>query len=109
VRKQGVEARVKIRKMTDIQRRQKLIVLRRFLLALIVPGGGYLSAGRYGAGTFFALPAATVLAWVFVTRNLYPATWHLNLVGGAALFLALAAGYALWWALSLYLTFSIEE
>jgi tetratricopeptide (TPR) repeat protein len=109
VRKQGVEARVKIRKMTDIQRRQKLIVFRRFLLALIVPGGGHLSAGRYGVGTFFALPATTVLAWVFVTRNSYPATWHLNLVGGPALSLTLTAGYALWWALNLYLSFRIEE
>jgi hypothetical protein len=49
------------------------------------------------------------LAWVFVTRNVYPATWHLNLVKGPALFLAMAAGYALWWALSLYLIFRVEE
>jgi hypothetical protein len=95
--------------MADIQRRQQLIVFRRLILAFLFPGAGHLSAGRYGMGSVFVLPAAMVLAWAFFTGKLYPATWHLGLMEGPALFLAMAAGYFLWWALSLYLTFRLEE
>lgn len=109
VKKEGVEARVRVRKMGDIQRRQRLAAARRVVLALLVPGGGHLSAGRFGAGAVFALPATMMLAWVFFTRNAFPATSHLRLTAGLGIILPLGGAFVLWWALSLWLAVRIEE
>lgn len=109
IKKEGVEARIRVRKMGDIKRRQRLAGARRVFLALLLPGGGHLSAGRFGAGAVFALPAAMLLAWVIFTRNAFPATGHLRLTAGLGIALPLAAAYVLWWALSLWLALRIEE
>jgi hypothetical protein len=83
VRKEGVEAKVRVRKMAEIKRRQQLNTFRRTLLAVLLPGGGHCSAGHYVVGTLFLLPAAFFLATRFLVADaLYPAVWHLELTTG---------------------------
>ena len=109
VRKEGVEARVRVKKMADIKRGQGICTGRRLLFALLLPGGGHLAAGRYGWGAAFLFPAAFVFARVLMVKNVYPPVWHLQLTGGWGFAGAGLALFALWWALSFWLALRIEE
>ncbi|MFC1657007.1 tetratricopeptide repeat protein [Candidatus Moduliflexota bacterium] len=109
VRKQGVEAKVRVGKMASIQRRQKQKLAARIALSALVPGSGHLYSGRYVTGTFYAFPACAALAWFYVTRGAYPSTWHLQLSGGPALLVVGGVLYLLWWAMSLWSSLWIEE
>jgi len=109
VRKEGVEARVRVRKMADIKRGQQIRTARRVLFAGLLPGGGHLSAGRYGWGAFFLFPAALVLAKTLIVKDVYPAAWHLRLTGGWGFATAGLVLFALWWALSFLMALRIEE
>ena len=90
--------------MAAIKRRLRLRRIRHLCLAALAPGGGHLSAGRYGWGVFFWLPASFFLARVLVTRNAFPSPWPLSLGGGGGLVTAGLVIYLLWWAMSLWQT-----
>ena len=106
VRKEGVDARVRVRKMADIKRGQQLARLRLILAGVLLPGGGHFSAGRYAAGIFFLLPASVLLAAFFFGGGALPAAWHHNAMEGRGL---AVAAYLFLWALSLWLTLHLEE
>lgn len=110
VRKEGVEAKVRVRKMAEIKRRQQIETVRRIALAALVPGGGHCSAGRYIVGTFFMLPAAFFLASTFFVDDLlYPSVWHLQLTTGKGPALIAWGLYLLWWGLSLWAAIRLED
>jgi tetratricopeptide (TPR) repeat protein len=109
VRKEGVDARVRVRKMGDIKRGQQLARLRLILAAVLLPGGGHFSAGRYAAGIFLLLPASVFLAAFFSGGGVLPAAWHLKAMEGRGLVVTAAAAYLFLWTLSLWLTLRLEE
>jgi hypothetical protein len=109
VRKEGVDARVRVRKMADIKRSQQLAVVRRLLSAVLIPGGGHFSVGRYAAGIFFLLPAAVLLAAFFFGGEALPAAWHLKAIEGWGMVAPGVAMYLFLWALSLWLAMRLEE
>jgi tetratricopeptide (TPR) repeat protein len=109
VRKEGVEARIRVKKMADIKRGQQIRAFRRVVFAVLLPGGGHLSAGRYGWGVFFFLPAALVFARLLLVKNIYPSPWHLQLVSGWGFAAGAAALFGLWWVVSFWMALKIEE
>lgn len=109
VRKEGIEARVRVKKMADIKRGEQIRTGRRLFFALLLPGGGHLAAGRYGWGAFLLLPASFAVARVLMVKNVFPPVWHLRLTGGWGFAAAGLSLYALWWALSFLMALRIEE
>ena len=95
--------------MAEIKRTQKLRSLRKSILAVLVPGGGHLSAGRYVPGVLFLLPAAFFLARLLPSQEPFPAAWYLRLTGGWGLAAMGVVLYGLWWALSFWSSLRIEE
>jgi tetratricopeptide (TPR) repeat protein len=109
VYKKGVEARVRVRKMADIKRGRQLRTARRVIFAALLPGGGHLSAGHYGWGAFFLLPASFFLARFLLVKDFYPPVQYLRLTGGWGLTAVAAALFALWWAASFWSALKLEE
>jgi hypothetical protein len=109
VRKEGVEARVRVRKMADIKRGQQLRAARRVIFSALLPGGGHLSAGHYGWGAFFLLPASFFLARLLLVKDFYPPDQYLRLTGGLGPTAVATALFALWWAASFWSALKLEE
>ena len=109
VRKDGVDARVRVRKMADIKRGEQLARLRCILAAVLLPGGGHFSVGRYAAGMLFLLPASVLLAAFFFGGGILPAAWHLKAMEGRGMVVAAVASYLFLWALSLWIALRLEE
>ncbi|HEY5998561.1 MAG TPA: tetratricopeptide repeat protein [bacterium] len=108
VKKEGVDARVRVQKMGEIKAWRRRVRVRHLVCAALAPGGGHLSAGRFRAGLLFLLPASFLEARPLFGGG-YPSPW--SLAGPAA---AWASGvgiglFVVLWALSLWLTFRMEE
>jgi tetratricopeptide (TPR) repeat protein len=109
VLKEGVDPRVRVRKMADIKRSQQLERVRGLIAAALLPGGGHFSAGRYAAGMLFLLPASVLLAAVFFGGEALPAVWHLKAMEGGGIVVPGVAAYLFLWALSLWMALRLEE
>lgn len=109
VRKDGVDARVRVRKMADIKRSEQLAKMRHLIAAVVLPGGGHFSVGRYAAGLIFLLPASVLLAAFFFGGGALPPAWHLRAMEGRGLAVSGAAAYFFLWALSLWLALRLED
>ena len=108
VKKEGVDARVRVQKMGEIKNRRRFVRIRHLACAALAPGGGHLSAGRFRSGLLLLLPAS-FLQGRLILGGAFPSPWSL---GGPAAAWAAGAGFALFvalWAASLWLTFRLEE
>jgi tetratricopeptide (TPR) repeat protein len=108
VKKEGVDARVRVQKMGEIKSWRRLVRVRHLVCAALAPGGGHLSAGRFRTGLLLLAPAA-VLEGRLLLGGGFASPW--GLAGPAA---AWASGLgmtllAALWALSLWLTFRLED
>ena len=109
VRREGVDARVRVQKMSEIKSWRRLRRVRHIVCAAAVPGGGHLSAGRFLPGLLLLLPASFLAARVLFGAGVYASPWSLG--SAAALWFARAgiAVFAGLWAASLWLTIRFEE
>lgn len=109
VKKEGVDAKVRIQKMAGIKTHRRLLKIRHIIFAVLAPGGGHLSAGRFRTGVVFLLPAAFFEVRFLFGRSAFPSPWSL---GSAAASSFAAVGmviFGLWWAVSLWLATRLEE
>ncbi len=109
VRKEGVDAKVRVRKMAEIKRTEKLRVARRIALAAAIPGGGHVAAGHTGKGILMLLPASFFLGPFLLMPIPLPSVWHLTLSGGWGLRAAGIACYVLLWGVSIWTVLHLEE
>ena len=108
VKKEGVDARVRVQKMGEIKARRGRVRLRHLVCAALAPGGGHLSAGRFRAGLLLLFPAS-FLGVRLVAGGGFPSPWSLE--GPAAAWGSAAAAVLLvaLWALGLWLAYRLEE
>jgi tetratricopeptide (TPR) repeat protein len=109
VKKEGVDARVRVQKMGEIKAWRHRERLRHLACAALAPGGGHLAAGKFRTGVLLLLPAAFLASRVVLGAGVYASPWSLG--GPASAWLTGAGGVALaaLWALSFWLTYHFEE
>jgi tetratricopeptide (TPR) repeat protein len=109
VKKEGVDARVRVQKMGEIKSWHRLQRYRHIACAALIPGGGHLSAGKLRSGLLLLLPASFLVARVLFGAGVYASPWSLG--SGASSWLSAAgiATLAVLWAASLWLTLRFEE
>jgi hypothetical protein len=108
VKKEGVDARLRVQKMGEIKAWRRLVRIRHIVCAALAPGGGHLSAGRFRTGLLLLLPASFIEARFFLGGG-FASPWSLE---GPAAGWAAGAGVALFaalWTVSLWLTLRFEE
>jgi tetratricopeptide (TPR) repeat protein len=109
VKKEGVDARVRVQKMGDIKSWTRRLRLRHIACAVVAPGGGHLSSGRFWPGVLMLLPASFFEARVVLGNGEFPSPWSL---GSAASSWFVGAGVVVFvalWLLSLLLTLRFED
>lgn len=109
VRREGIDARVRVQKMGEIKAWRRRRRLRHIACAVAVPGGGHLSAGRFLPGLLLLLPASFLAARVVFGAGAYASPWSLS--GATAFWFARAgvAAFAALWSASLWLTLRFQE
>ena len=109
VKKEGVDARVRVQKMGDIKSWGRLLRVRHIVCAVLAPGGGHLSHGRFWPGVLLLLPASFLEARVLFGQGEFPSPWSLG-SGASSWFVgAGAVCFAGLWLLSLLLTLRLED
>jgi hypothetical protein len=109
VKKEGVDARVRVQKMGEIKSWHRLLRIRPIVCAVFAPGGGHLSSGRFWPGLLLLLPASFLEARLLFGGGEFPSPWSL---GGAAAAWTAGGGIVLLaglWLLSLGLTLRFED
>ena len=109
VRKEGVDARVRVQKLSEIRSWRRLRRLRHIVCAVAVPGGGHLSAGRFRPGLLLLLPASFLAARVLFGAGVYASPWSLGSTAATWFARAGVVAFAALWAASLWLTLRFEE
>jgi tetratricopeptide (TPR) repeat protein len=109
IKKEGIEARIRVQKMTAIKKHRRIQKGLRLLSAFLAPGGGHLVAGRFWWGMVFLLPASFFEARVLLGQGKFPSTWYLYNPWLTGFIHAGAVLFVVWWALSLWLTYRLEE
>lgn len=109
VRKEGVDAQVRVRKLAAIKSQARFRRIRHIACAVLAPGGGHLSAGRYLPGIVFLLPAAFFEARVLLGQGVFRSPWSLGSAAGSSFATAGIVVFAVWWAVSLWLATRLEE
>jgi tetratricopeptide (TPR) repeat protein len=109
VKKEGVDARARVQKMSDIKSRQRRLRLRHLACAAIAPGGGHLSAGAFLPGLLLLLPASVLEPRVLFGHGAFPSPWSLGSAASSSFGGAAAVVLAALWLLSLWLTFRFKD
>ncbi len=109
VKKEGVDARVRVQKMGDIKSWQRLMRVRHIACAALAPGGGHLSSGRFWPGVLMLLPASFFEARVLLGHGVFPSPWSLGSAAASWFAGAAAVAFAALWLLSLWLTLRFDE
>ena len=109
VKKEGVDARVRVQKMGDIKTWERVLRVRHIACAVIAPGGGHLSKGRFGPGVLMLLPASFFEARVLLGHGKFPSPWSLGSAAASWFVGAGSIGFAALWLLSLWLTLRFED
>jgi tetratricopeptide (TPR) repeat protein len=110
VKKEGVDARMRVQKMGDIKTRERLVRVRHIVCAVLAPGGGHLSKGRFWPGVALLLPASFFEARVLLGHGAFPSPWSLGSASSSSwLFGVSVAGFAALWLLSLWLTIRFDD
>jgi hypothetical protein len=109
VKKEGVDARVRVQKMGDIKSWGRLLRVRHIACAVLAPGGGHLSNGRFWPGVLLLLPASFFEARVLLGHGEFPSPWSLGSAASSWFVGAGVAGFAALWLLSLWLTIRFED
>ena len=109
VKKEGVDARVRVQKMGDIKSWVRRLRMRHIACAVIAPGGGHLSAGRFWPGVLLLLPASFFEARVLLGHGEFPSPWSLGSAASSWFVGAGVAGFVALWLVSLWLTLRIED
>jgi len=109
VKKEGVDARVRVQKMGDIKSWGRLLRVRHIVCAVLAPGGGHLSNGRFWPGVLLLLPASFFQARVLLGHGEFPSPWSLGSAASSWFVGAGVAGFAMLWLISLWLTIRFED
>jgi len=109
VKKEGVDARVRVQKMGDIKSWGRRLRVRHIACAVLVPGGGHLSSGRFWPGVLLLFPASFFQARVLLGRGEFPSPWSLGSAASSWFVGAGIAGFGALWLLSLWLTIRFED
>jgi len=109
VKKEGVDARVRVQKMGEIKSRGRILRVRHIVCAVLAPGGGHLSNGRFRPGVLLLLPASFFEARLLLGYGEFPSPWSLGSAASSWFVGAGAVGFAALWLLSLWLTFRFED
>jgi tetratricopeptide (TPR) repeat protein len=109
VRKEGVDAKVRVQKLAAIKAHARYRRIRHIVCAVLAPGGGHLSAGRYVLGVVFLLPAAFFEARVLLGGGVFPSPWSLGSAAASSFAVAGFVVFGLWWGASLWLATRLEE
>ena len=97
VKKEGVDARVRVQKMGDIKSWGRLVRVRHIACAVLAPGGGHLSNGRFWPGVLLLLPASFFEARVLLGHGEFPSPWSLGSAASSWFVGAGVAGFAALW------------
>jgi tetratricopeptide (TPR) repeat protein len=108
VKKEGVDARVRVQKMGEIKSRGRLRRVRHIVCAALAPGGGHLSNGRFVPGLLLLLPAS-FLEVRLLGYGSFPSPWSLGSAASSWFVGAAVACFAALWLLSLWLTIRFED
>lgn len=109
VKKEGVDARVRVQKMGDIKAWGRLLRVRHISCAVLAPGGGHLSSGRFWPGVLLLLPASFFEARVLLGHGEFPSPWSLGSAAASWFVGAGVACFAVLWLASLWLTIRFED
>jgi tetratricopeptide (TPR) repeat protein len=109
VKKEGVDARVRVQKMGDIKSWERRLRWRHIACAVIAPGGGHLSSGRFWPGVLMLLPASFFEARVLLGHGEFPSPWSLGSAASSWFVGAGVVGFAALWLLSLWLTVRFDD
>jgi tetratricopeptide (TPR) repeat protein len=109
VKKEGVDARVRVQKMGDIKSWGRRLRVRHIACAVLAPGGGHLSNGRFWPGVALLLPASFLEARVLLGHGEFPSPWSLGSAASSWFVGAGVAAFAALWLLSLWLTIRFED
>lgn len=109
IKKEGVDARVRVQKMGDIKSWARLLRMRHIACAVLAPGGGHLSSGRFWPGVLLLLPASFFEARVLLGSGEFPSPWSLGSAATSWFVGAAAVGFAALWLISLWLTVRFED
>jgi tetratricopeptide (TPR) repeat protein len=109
VKKEGVDARARVQKMSDIKSWQRLLRVRHLACAAIAPGGGHLSAGRFLPGVLLLLPASFVEPRVLFGHGVFPSPWSLGSAASSFFSGVVVIAFVALWLASLWMTFRFED
>ncbi len=109
VKKEGVDARVRVQKMGEIKYWMLMLRVRHIVCAVLAPGGGHLSKGRFWPGVLMLLPASFFEARVLLGHGEFPSPWSLGSAASSWFVGAGSVGFAALWLLSLLLTLRFED
>lgn len=109
VKKEGVDARIRVQKMGEIKSWRRLLRIRHIVCAVFAPGGGHLSSGRFRAGLLLLLPASFLESRLLFGAGEFPSPWSLGGVAASWFAGAALVAFAALWLLSLALTLRFEE
>ena len=109
VKKEGVDARVRVQKMGDIKAWGRLRRLRHIACAVCAPGGGHLSDERFWPGLLLLLPASFIAARLLLGHGDFPSPWSLGSAAASWITGAGAVAFAALWLLSLWLTLRFDD
>jgi tetratricopeptide (TPR) repeat protein len=109
VKKEGVDARVRVQKMGDIKAWSRLQRLRHIACAVIAPGGGHLSDDRFWPGVLLLLPASFLASRLLLGHGDFPSPWSLGSAASSWIVGAGAGAFAALWLLSLWLTLRFDD
>jgi tetratricopeptide (TPR) repeat protein len=109
VKKEGIDARARVEKMSGIKSWRRRLRLRHVACAVLAPGGGHLSAGRFRPGVLLLLPSAFFEARVLLGHGVFPSPWSLGSAAASWFAGAVAIAFAALWLASLWLTIRLED
>jgi hypothetical protein len=95
--------------MGEIKTWRQRLRVRHIVCAVVAPGGGHLSSGRFWPGVLLLLPASFLEARLLFGAGEFPSPWSL---GSAAATWFAGAGIAVFaalWLLSLVFTLRLED
>jgi hypothetical protein len=97
VKKEGVDARVRVQKMGEIKSWGRLLRVRHIACAVLAPGGGHLSNGRFWPGVLLLLPASFFQARMLLGYGEFPSPWSLGSAASSWFVGVGVAGFAVLW------------